>query len=126
MVESLVLRLRQLRAALTAAWQRLINGQRPKAAMAMMTDVSTAAFDAERTWRKKQGEGFRIANEARKTLLVNALLIAGMIASAIYAPVSPNAWIVWGLCSTLAAALDRRGVNWIAAWRDASLKLTGW
>ena len=89
----------------------------------VVMDVSTSAWEAEKAWRERQGEKFE---RGRSALLVNAMLVAAMIASAIYAPVAQYSWLPWGLCSGCAALLSRRGVNWQSAWREASRNLTGW
>ena len=126
MVESLVLRLRKLRAAFTAAWKRLINGRRTQAkqAKAMVSELSNAVLEAERVFRDQQKQGYE---HARRTLLANALLLGGLVASVVYAPVAQQySWAVWVISSALAELLARRGVNWQAAWREASLNLTGW
>lgn len=125
MVESLVLRLRRLRAALIAALKRLIGTQRSRvhAKVDEITEATSAAWEAERAWRERQGQRM---GTARSALLINSLLIATLIASAIYAPVSGYDYICWGIASACAVLLNKRGVNWQHAWRDASLKLTGW
>lgn len=76
----------------------------------------------EAQWREQQRSRYR---SAQRSLLLNAVLIGGMIASAIYAPAAGSPEIVWLISSALAELLSRRGVNWQAAWHQASLLMMG-
>lgn len=77
----------------------------------------------EEQWREKQKA--RYASAQDRAALLNSVLIGGMIAATIYASVASSPALAWKVSTALANLLKRRGINWQAAWQQASLLMMG-
>lgn len=97
MVESLVLRLRRLRAAAKRLIDRLMG-----------TDTGAEVVPAhEPVFEQVKGK------------MVNAVLLATMLTAIIYAPHATYPTVSWLLASICAGVLAERGVEWQRFYYDA-------
>lgn len=111
MVESLVLRLRRLRAVLARVIQRVRS---TSGAIPEEDEIYVVTSVGKQRWRSAEETG------------ANILILTIMIGSAIYAPFAQAPWIFWGAAGVCAELMDIQGMDWQRLWREASLKVMAW